>query len=52
MTMTCEDYLSHIIRGEDFMKDFKTEVRELQGQIEDLGKLIKKKDNTIRGKES
>ena len=51
-TMEAEDYLSTLIRNEDFIKNFNNLTKELRYTIEDKEEVIRKKDGALRGRDS
>ena len=51
-SMEAEDYLSTLIRNEDYIKNFNDLTKELRWTIEDKDETIKKKDGTIRGRDT
>lgn len=50
--MEAEDFLSTLMRNEDFIKNFNDLVKELRWNIDDKEENIKKKEGTIRGRDS
>ena len=51
-SMEAEDYLSTLIRNDQFIKNFNDLTKELRYTIEDKEEIIRKKDGALRGRDT